>query len=130
MNKNALVKWMFRILLLSISIYYTIAYLEYGSVVEDDVPVKYIYVSKQIKKGGRGRWYQMVVVYNGKEFAVHITSDIYNQIDENRLPDLYYSSQQDAVFSLWEKKRALRIALLFMAGGLITFVPFNKLLKK
>lgn len=130
MNKNALVKWIFRIVFFSISIYHIVAYLEYGSAVEDETPVQYTYVGKEIKKGGRGEWYQMTVVYNGRAFTVSITSEIYKQIDENQFPDLYYSPQQDAVFSLWEKKKALRIALLFLAGALVTFVPFNKFLKK
>lgn len=130
MNRNTLVKWIFRILFFAISAYHTVAYLEYGSVIESDVPIEYTYMNKKIHKGGRGEWYQMTVAYQAKKYDVVITSSIYEQIEENKLPSLYYSSKRDAVFSLWEKKRALRITLLFIAGCLLTFVPFNKFLKK
>ncbi len=125
-----MVKWIFRIVFLSICIYQIIAYLEYRRVIANDIPVHYTYVDKEIKRGGRGNPYQMAVVYNGRKFTVNITSGIYVQIDENKLPSLYYSPRRDVVFSLWEKKRAMRIALLFMAAALVTMIPFHKFLKK
>lgn len=130
MDKNVVVKWIFRVLFLAVVVYQAIIYVNYDNIVENDVPIHYTYVSKAAHTSGRADWYEMRIMYKDKQYSVDITSSTYEAIDENELPSLYYSIQHDAVFSLWEKKRALRLIAVCTVFFLITFIPVNRWLQK
>jgi hypothetical protein len=84
-------------------------------------PVNYIQVQTKVHNG-RGAYYVMIANYNDHHYSVDITSSTYASIKEGILPELYYSSKFDTLFSQWKIKRTFRLFLLFATGFLIVLV--------
>jgi hypothetical protein len=122
--KRDRVVWIFfGVLFAAVSIWNIDRYIHYDRIIESEPPVAYSFVDKLIKARARGDYYQMRVMFERKQFTVDIAGKVYRAIDQNIFPDLYYSRDRGVVFSIWEKVRAGRLAVLFFALALVVMYP-------
>lgn len=84
-----------------------------------DRSIDYIFIKKEIKKGGRGSSYLINVSYNQKKYNVSVTEDTYYKIERGEIPDLFYSKKIDLVFSKWGVRQYFRIFVVFISFTII-----------
>jgi hypothetical protein len=100
-------------------------YFVYQSISAEGKPIKYVYVARQIHKGGRGEYYTMIISYKEEQQTIDITSKNYWELEKNIFPVLFYSKSDDTIFGNWVIKLKFRLAVLFFVAFLITFLPLK-----
>jgi hypothetical protein len=128
MSKRNVIKISLGLLFIIISIYFLKNYMEFNSF-SNNKPISYLFLDKRINKGGRGESYEMDFKYNNHVESISITSKEYDLIEEKQYPELYYSDYSGSIYSEWEKKKALRIALLFFILFICSVFPWNYFVK-
>lgn len=122
MKYNKYLTYFFRVVFLGFIISNSIIYVLYSKIKSASKPIVYSFIETTYHSG-RGGSYEMKVEYLRNEYEVSITRRDVKDIGLNKKPELYFSDLNDNVFSLWEIKRALRIALVFLFLFLVTFIP-------
>jgi hypothetical protein len=123
MNVTKIIKICLILFLGTMAIYEYCFYTEIKFIVENEKSVEYRYSQTKTHKG-RGVYYEMIADYRGRSYNMDITGSTFAEINEGTLPDLYYSSKFDTLFSHWKIKKTFRLFLLFAAGFLIVLSSF------
>lgn len=87
----------------------------YKAAITQSSPIEYTFTGKE-KRGGRGSYYIMNVVYKHESYTVGITGRDYVQIDDKQFPNLFYSDTSGIVCSEWDMRVSLRVFVLFAIG--------------
>lgn len=86
----------------------------YKAAITQSSPIEYTFTGKE-KRGGRGSYYVMNVVYKNESYTVGITGRDYVQ-DDKQFPDLFYSDTNGIVCSEWDMRASLSVFVLFSIG--------------
>lgn len=89
--------------------------------------IEYTILEKRILTSGRGQSNEIDYSYDTKRGTVNITSREYDLISKGINPELFYSTETNRIYTAWEKKRALRIFVLFVVLSIITLIPWQKM---
>lgn len=125
-DKNKLVKLLFRILFICMMFFLGKKYYNYSEVIQKKHPIKYVVIDSKVNKGIRGDQYSVTVSYDNKYYIVDISRQTYDDIKRGELPSLYYSDIEDDVFSISVMKFRLRALFLFLFLFLCTFISIPK----
>jgi hypothetical protein len=128
MSKTSIIKIVLGLIFISISIIFFKNYIEFNSS-NKYKPISYLFIDRRINKGGRGESYEMDFKYNNQLKTISITSKEYDLIEMQQYPELYYSEVSDSIYSDWEKKKALRVAILFLILFLTSIFPWKFFVK-
>ena len=106
---------LFSVIFCFIALYSLHNYIVYKAAITQSIPIEYTFTGKE-KRGGRGSYYVMNVVYKNESYTVGITGRDYVQIDDKQFPDLFYSDTNGIVCSEWDMRASLRVFVLFSIG--------------
>lgn len=90
-------------------------YVIYSDAIKNSRPIAY-YFSWKEKRGGRGSYYVINVLYEDDNYTARVTSKEYYNIDDGVFPELYYSEKNGSVFSEWDKTSSFRVFIMFSIG--------------
>lgn len=130
MNKSKILKYIFSVLFLCVTIYSLFNYIHFRNALSEFKPIVYSYIEKRVNRGGRGESYDMIIEYKNKKRTISITSQDFDLIENGIYPELYYSQDIDSVFSKWSVKVSLRVAILFLLLSIMSIIPWNKVIKQ
>lgn len=125
MTKETILKTIFGLLFISLSIYFFRDYFDFKSEIVNNKLISYSFIEKKINKGGRGESYDMIFFYNRQKHSISITSTEYYLIEEGKFPKLYLSKKSNSIFSVWSIKRSLRLGILFLSLSIISVFPYS-----
>jgi hypothetical protein len=123
MKVTKIIKMCLILFLGTMAIYEYCFYREIKFIVENMEPVNYKQVQTKVHNG-RGAYYVMIANYHDHHYSVDITGSTYAGIKEGILPELYYSSKFDTLFSHWKVKKTFRLFLVLATGFLILSASF------
>jgi hypothetical protein len=105
--------------------YFLLVYFTCQKELNRNTPIDYTIKEKKEHKG-RGSSYTMSVLYKQKLYEVTITSRTFENVDNDKLPILFYNPTMDIVFEKWkltQAKRAIGISSIMIL--LVVFLIKN-----
>lgn len=104
--------------------------MDYKNSINPNAQIIYSFVSKKIKIGGRGDYYQMKIKYKENEHLIDLTSREFELIDSKSYPILYESKNTGKLFSNWVMRRTLRIIIIFSSLSIIAIFPWRLIIQR
>lgn len=90
-------------------------------------PISYEILETQIHRGGRGEYYDMLILFQNRREVISITKEEYSSIKANNYPVVYYAEDIDKTFTDWTMKRSFRLTWLFGILAIVSAIPWKVL---
>jgi hypothetical protein len=120
--------WLFRIAILTMAYFCFDDYLSYNKAIsQTQKKISYTYLTKERAASGKNSNYKITILYKNIPYQVDINQKIYEDVGKGKLPDLYYLSLKNRVFTPWEINYKLRLTIVAIVFFCCTFIPMQKI---